>query len=485
MDKFTGLIGVLVILGTAYLFSEDRKAINFKLVGWGLLLQIIFALIVLKTSIGREFFEWTNDLIVGLLDFTKEGSRFVFGSLLDVQKSGFIFAVQVLPTIIFFSSFMAVMYHLGIMQAIVYVIAKIMAKTMGTSGAESLSAAANIFVGQTEAPLVIRPYVPTMTRSELLAIMVGGMATVAGGVMAAYVGMLRQYFPGIAGHLLAASIMNAPAGLVMAKMLLPEKEEPLTKGVVKLEIEQADSNVIDAAARGASDGMQLAINVAAMLLAFIALLALINSGLVKIGNAVDKYLLGKDPYKLIVVDKVDLSNLKGKTINLGGNNLKVLKADNNFLIVDKPLYGKKQYQIDLNNSKITFITTGAYKFSMENILGTVLSPVAWVMGVPWKDAKQIGALLGEKTVINEFIAYSHLGQLLQTDHHLSKKSVIIATYALCGFANFSSIAIQLGGIGGLAPNRRSELAQLGFRALLGGTLATFLTASIAGVLTSL
>ncbi|HEY8470207.1 MAG TPA: nucleoside transporter C-terminal domain-containing protein, partial [Longimicrobiales bacterium] len=334
------------------------------------------------------------------------------------------FAFNVLPTIIFFSSLMTVLYHLGIMQKVVQGIAWVMMRTMRTSGAETLSAAGNIFVGQTEAPLLIKPFVGTLTMSELMAVMVGGFATVAGGVMAAYVGMLVGYFPDIAGHLLAASVMSAPAALAIAKTMFPEKEEPVTRGKLRVAVESPDANVIDAAARGAAEGLTLALNVGAMLLAFIALIATINSLLGWIGDAV------------------------GLTAWLR----------------DAGAIGEGQ------------------RLTLEVLLGWLLAPVAWLMGVPWKDAVEVGALLGIKTVANEFLAYQQLSVMLGSGTDLSARSVIIATYALCGFANFSSIAIQIGGIGGIAPARRSDLARIGLRAMIGGTIAAFMTATVAGII---
>lgn len=416
MENLISFIGTLLLVGIAVGFSTNRKAINWKTVGMGTALQFFFALIVLWTPPGRAFFSLMNDAIVKLLSFQEEGARFVFNSLaIPPWKEGtlgFFFAFQVLTTIIFFSSLMSILYYLGVLQAVVLFFAKIMAKALGTSGAESLSASANIFVGQTEAPLLIKPYVEAMTDSELLTVMVGGMATVAGGVMAAYVGMLQPYFPNIAGHLLAASVMSAPAALVMAKILVPETQKPKTLGVVKLDYVDPSSNLIEAAANGATTGLELALNVGTMLVAFMGLLAL-----------------------------------------------------GNWLIT---------------------ATTGALGFpgiSLETILGWAFSPLAWAMGVPWADCKEIGLLMGEKTVLNEFVAYTHLAEFLKTHPGaLQERSVIIATYALCGFSNFLSIGIQIGGIGVIAPSRKPDLARLGIKALIGGTLACFMTATLAGIL---
>ncbi|MHB0995689.1 MAG: NupC/NupG family nucleoside CNT transporter [Elusimicrobiales bacterium] len=410
--KIIGVFGFFVLLGIAWLFSKNRKAINYKTVAAGLGLQITFAIIVLKLPVGRYFFQVMNDVIVKLLSFSDKGAEFVFGSLVSNPSMGFIFAVRVLPTIIFVSSIMAVLYYLGIMQKVVLFFAKIMAKVMGTSGAESLSASANIFVGQTEAPLVVRPYVVSMTQSELMAIMTGGMATISGGIMAAYVGLLVESIPTIAGHLLAASIMAAPAGLVMAKILVPETEEPETRGIVKLQLEISDSNVIDAAANGSTVGMQLAINVAACLVAFMAILAMAN------------FLLG---------------------------------------------YGAGFF--------------GIQGLTFEQIFGWIFTPLAWVMGVPANEVQQVASWMGQKTVLNEFVAYLNMANWLKANPGvMSERGVAMASYALCGFANFLSIAIQIGGIGAMAPERRHDLAKLGLYALLASSLAGFLSATVAGLL---
>ncbi len=415
MDKYIGVVGLFVMLGIALLLCKPahRKQINLRIVIGGIIMQLVFAVLILKTPVNK-LFDYANTAVNQLLNFTNKGSEFIFGSMMNMEQSGFIFAVQVLPTIIFFSSLMTVLYYLGVMQFIVNIIAKVMVKTLKTSGSETLSAAANIFVGQTEAPLVIKPFVEKMTRSELMAVMTGGMATVAGGVMASYVGLLRNDIPTIAGHLMAASVMSAPAALVMAKIMVPETEVSETAGEdVQLAVEVTDANVIDAAARGAGEGLTLALNVAAMLLAFIALIAMINGVLGWATSAV-----------------------------------------------------------------------GLGVLSLEQIFGWIFSPMAFLMGVPWEDATTIGALLGEKTMINEFVAYSHLAELVKPDSaiQLHERSEIIATYALCGFSNLSSIAIQIGGIGGIAPSRRGELAQLGIRAVIAGSLACFMTAAIAGLL---
>ena len=434
-----GLFGLAVLLGIAVLFSSNRRAVDWRLVGTGVALQILVAGVVLLTPFGAAAFDALSSGFVKLLGFTQQGSALIFGGLADsalvgktlalgagdtapeaYKKYGFIFAFQVLPTIIFFASFMSVLYHLGVMQKVVQGMAWGITKLMRVSGAETLSVCANAFIGQTEAPLVIKPYIVGMTRSELLTLMVGGMATIAGGVLGAYVQMLGGGDPVqqalFAKHLLTASIMAAPATLVIAKILVPETEVPQTRGEVRVPVERTTANVIDAAASGASDGLRLALNVAAMLLAFTALIALLNAPVGWLGE-------------------------------ITGINARIGR------------------ELDLSV-----------------ILGYVLAPLAWVIGVPWTDATDIGALIGTKVVLNEFFAYAQLAGVKET---LQPQSLLIATYALCGFANFSSIAIQIGGIGGIAPERRADLARFGLKAVLGGSIATLMTATIAGVLTRL
>ncbi|HYQ22478.1 NupC/NupG family nucleoside CNT transporter [Stenotrophomonas sp.] len=419
-----GLFGLAVLIGITWLFSNNKRAVDWKLVITGITLQIAFAALVILVPGGRDVFDALGKGFVKILSFVNEGSGFIFGSLMDTQNYGFIFAFQVLPTIIFFSALMGVMYHLNVMQAIVRVMAWSITKVMRVSGAETTSVCASVFIGQTEAPLTVRPYIAKMTQSELLTMMIGGMAHIAGGVLAAYVGMLGGGDPAqqafYAKHLLAASIMAAPATLVVAKLLIPETGTPLTRGTVKMEVEKTSSNIIDAAAAGAGDGLKLALNIGAMLLAFIALIALLNAPLTWIG------------------DVTGLAAAIGKPTNL------------------------------------------------STIFGYLLAPIAWVIGTPWADATTVGSLIGQKVVINEFVAYTELSQIVNgqiAGVSLSDEGRLIATYALCGFANFSSIAIQIGGIGGLAPERRHDLAKFGLRAVLGGTIATFMTATIAGVLT--
>ncbi|MEI2433441.1 nucleoside transporter C-terminal domain-containing protein [Lysobacter yananisis] len=419
-----GLFGLAVLVAIAWVFSVNRRKVDWKLVAIGITLQIAFAAVVLLVPGGKDVFDAIGKGFVHVLEFVGAGSKFIFGDLMDVSKFGFIFAFQVLPTIIFFSALMGVLYHLGVMQAVVRGMAWAITKVMRVSGAETTSVCASVFIGQTEAPLTVRPYIPKMTESELITMMIGGMAHIAGGVLAAYVGMLGAGDPEsqafYAKHLLAASIMAAPATLVIAKILVPETGEPLTRGTIKMEVEKNTANIIDAAAAGAGDGLRLALNIGAMLLAFIALMALINAPLTWIG------------------EHTGLAAAIGKPTDL------------------------------------------------STILGFVLAPIAWVIGTPWADANVVGGLIGEKVVLNEFVAYTHLADIVNNKVagvSLSEEGRLIATYALCGFANFSSIAIQIGGIGGLAPERRQDLARFGLRAVLGGSIATFMTATIAGVLT--
>ena len=399
-----GIVGVIVLLGIAFAMSNNRSAISWKLVIWGLSLQFIFAIIILKSPIGIPFFSTIDIFIKNLLSFSDAGSDFLFKSFSNNIVEGPLmnFAFRILPTLIFFSSLITVLYHLGVMQFLVKNTARIMQKTMGTSGSETLCISGNIFVGQTEAPLLVQPFVSTMTNSELTAVMIGGFATVAGGVMAMYVSMLGDV-PGIAGHLLAASIMSAPAALVVAKIIYPETEESKTKGDLVISIENNDDNVMEALSRGATNGMKLAANVAAMLIAFVAMIAMINALL------------------------------------------------------------------------------GIFGFSLEQILGLIFSPLAWTMGVPWNEANLVGSLMGKKLVLTELIAYGDLSSSI-SNNLLSERSAIISSYALCGFANFASIGIQLGGIGGIAPERRKDISKLGVKTMFGGALASWLTATIAGIL---
>lgn len=433
---------MIAIIAIALAFSNNRKEVDWKLVGTGLGIQFILAIFILKGAVMADFwsplgypklfFSWISSFFVVVLDFTTAGAQFIFG---DLAKSpgmdgslGHFFAFQVLPTIVFFASLTAIFYHYGILQKVVDLMARGMQKLMGTSGAESLSVVANIFVGQTESPLVIKPYIEKMTKSELLTVMTGGMATIAGGVMAAYVQMLGNSYSIAQGvsldvgrlmfaeQLLGASLMAAPAALVIAKIIFPENDDPATKGDVKLVVEKSDANGIDAAATGAGVGLKLAANVGAMLLAFIALLAMGNFFLFEIGEITG-----------------------------------------------------------LNTAFPDFVLT------IESLLGWAIAPIAFLIGVPWVDAVNMGSLLGTKVVLNEFVAYLQLADMVEQGM-LTPKTITMATFALCGFANFSSIAIQIGGIGGLAPNRRSELASFGLLAVLAGSLANLMTATIAGML---
>ncbi len=424
MQRFIGILGMAIMFGIIYLLSSNRKAIRWRTVAWGYGLQFIFALIVLKTQPGEWFFLQCNNIIISILSCAQQGAAFVFGNLVNrfvdvgnvdsignftsfnglVTNNGMaIFAFSVLPTIIFFSALMSILYHYGVMQRLIKLIAMAMSKTMKTSGAESLSAASNIFVGQTEAPLVVRPYLNKMTMSELNAIMVGGFATIAGGVMAAYVGLLKDSIPNIAGHLLSASIMSAPAALMMAKVMRPEVDDAETAGTHKIPINKVNQNGIDAAAAGAGDGLKLALNVGAMLIAFIGLIALVN-------------------------------------LVLG--------------LINKDL-------------------------SLALVFGHALSPLAWAMGIPWADASKFGDLLGTQVMINEFVSYSKLQAYAP---QMTERAAILATYALCGFSNLSSVGIQIGGISALAPDRRGDLSKLGLRAMLCGAFASWTTCCIAGIL---
>ena len=540
MYKLISFGGMLVLLGIAFLMSNNKKRVKFRLVVLGILLQVFFAFIVLPNSPlnawvasafhlpqapGEWFFGKLNDLVLKLLSFTEDGARFIFGNLVNnnvpigdglartngpvkeiagrVAITGAYFAFNVLPTIIFFSSLMAVLYYLGIMQRVVAFFAKIMEKTLHTSGAETLSASANIFVGQTEAPLVVKPYVNEMTMSELMVVMVGGFATVAGGVMAAYVGMLKDYFPNIAGHLISASIMSAPAGIVMAKLIFPETEKPKTMGGIRIKLPKTNVNVIDAAASGAGTGLKLALNVGAMLLAFIAMISMINFGISTVGNWANA-LIGNNPYVIKIsggdlfsspeIKSPDAITIFDEDGKIGSYRIDGMKDGNKIVLATRLEKGFKNKSFEINSSQGKVLLKGidsascspGFQLSLEIILGWVFAPLAWVMGVPWRDCTTIGWLLGEKMAINEFVAYFDLTQVLARGKAglgpmLQERSIIIATYALCGFANFSSIAIQIGGIGSIAPGRRHDLAKLGMRAMIGGTLAAFMTGTIAGI----
>src|SRR5579884_781263 len=407
MGRFTGILGLVVILGIAWLISAHKRSIKLRILAWGLGLQFAFALLILKTDFGK-LFQAASRGVTAMINYVQAGSTFVFGNQLGGPNGpfGVVFAFQVLPIVIFIASFFSILYYLGIMQWIVRVMAELMLRTMGASGAESLNVAASIFMGQTEAPLTIKPFIAGMTESELFTIMTSGMAHVSGAVMAAYVLVAHVQIE----HLLTAVIMTAPATIMLAKIFVPETEKPATAGRVEIKVEKSAVNVIDAAAQGAGDGLRLALNIGAMLIAFIALIAMMNG-------------------------------------ILGG------------------LHGLPHM--------------GWMPPSLEKIFGAIFAPVAWIMGVSWKDAADIGNLLGTRLVLNEFVAFTQLGPMKA---HLDPRSFTIATYALCGFANFSSIAIQIGGIGALAPNRKSDLARLGLRAVAAGTMANFMSACIAGML---
>ena len=405
MGSLLGILGLFTLLLIALLLSENRSAINIKTVSYGLIFQLIFALFILKTPFGAPIFSFLDKTINILIGFSSSGSDFLFKSYIDGVgfHPGLInFAFSTLPTIIFFSSLVAVLYHFGILQAIIKFIARRMQLTLGTSGSETLSVAGNIFLGQTESPLMVRPFVSKMTKSELMAVMTGGFATVSGGVLAIYVSWLTD-IQGIAGHLLAASVMSAPAALVVAKIIYPETEKSQTMGDVNVNIEQTNINAMEALSNGATDGLKLAANIAAMLIAFISFVAMVN------------YFL-----------------------SFGGT-------------------------------------------SMEEIFGIIFRPLAWTMGVPWNEAQLVGMLMGKKIVLTELVAYGDLQNLIR-DGMISERSAIISTYALCGFSNFASIGIQLGGIGAMAPERKKDLAKLVTKAMFGGAIASWLTATIAGLL---
>src|SRR5579862_4327796 len=399
MQRFTGLLGLIVIVAVAFLFSNNRRAIRPRIIYWGLGLQFSFAFLVLKTPIA-EWFKKLSSGVNSMLGYAIEGSKFVFGDKLGAPNDQFgtVFAFQVLPIVIFIASFFAILYYLGVMQVFVRAMASVMQRVMGTSGAESTSVAASIFMGQTEAPLTIRPFLAGLTQSELFTIMTSGMAHVSGAVMAAYVLIAHVEIR----HLLTAVIMTSPATLMLAKMLMPEVDQPATMGGIKVEVERPGVNVIDAAARGAGDGLHLALNIGAMLVAFIALIALLNGMLA--------------------------------ALHIG---------------------------------------------TMQSILGKVFAPVAWLLGVKWNDCATIGNLLGTRVILNEFVAFVDLGKVSST---LDPRSFTIATYALCGFANLGSIAVQVGGLGALAPTRKSDVARLGLKAMAAGTMANFMSACIAGML---
>jgi len=423
-----GLVGILTCILIAFLFSTNRRAINWSLVGKGLLIQLIFAILVLKVPFVGAGFDIVAKGFTKIIDFTQEGTAFLFSSFITghIESSLQNFVIKVLPTIVFFAALMSLLYYWGILQKIVYGFAYVMKKVMKLSGAESLAAAGNIFLGQTESPLLIRPYLEKMTKSELMCLMCGGMATIAGGVLAAYIGFLGGEDPAMqlfyAKHLMAASVMSAPAAIVAAKILVPETEE--INEDMTISNDRIGSNALEAIANGTTDGIRLAVNVAGMLLVFIALIAMLNFA---------------------------LEDIIGVHTGL--------------------------------NDRIAALAVGGYEtFSLQFILGLVFAPLSWLLGIPQEDIILVGQLLGEKTILNEFVAYVSLGDMKDSGLFFSEKSVIMSTYILCGFANFASIGIQIGGIGALAPSRKGTLASLGFRALIGGTLASLFTAVLVGII---
>lgn len=554
-DIFRGILGITVLVAVLYVFSSNKKAIDWKLVSIALGMQIIFGLAVLKVDFVRSIFDWIGSGFVSVLEFTKQGSTFVFGGLMDPSNAGFIFAFQILPTILFFSALSSILYYLGILQRVIYALAYVMTRVMRLSGAESLAAAANVFIGQTEAPLIIKPYLDKMTKSELLCLMVGGMATIAGGVLAAYIGFLggddtasQEEF---ARHLLTASIMSAPAAILAAKILYPETEEVDTN--LEVPKDKIGNNLLEAISNGTSDGLKLAVNVGAMLIVFIALVAMLNAicsntlgewvgwtsdgsfallgdaflphqdtlvqaiqiplppteEMVKVveetivtgSNGVDSiaFTIVEEAHSVprfdIVYDTLLRNEMDirwaviGQETVTGANGITstvpvdgwVLYADTKSTIpLDTLSYtGNEMNRMSLN-MYTNQSTEGRFPaFNLEYILGVVMSPIAWILGTPSEDILTVGQLLGKKTILNEFVAYADIPSV---SDNITHKSKIIATYALCGFANFASIGIQLGGIGAIAPERRTTLAEFGVKALIGGTVACFLTATIAGML---
>lgn len=442
MDTLThvarGLIGIIAFVALAVLFSENRRAINWRIVVMGLVLQFAFAGLVIYFGPARAVVEWVGGRFVDLLGFTNEGVKFLFGSLADPQKHGVVFAIGILPSIIFFSAVTSALYYLGVLQKVVYAFAWVMTKTMNLSGAESLSASANIFLGQTEAPLLIKPYLPSMTRSEILCIMVGGMATIAGAVMIAYISFLGGSDPAqqilFATHLITASVISAPAALMTAKIMVPQTES--VDRNLEISQEKIGSNLLDAICLGTTDGLKLAVNVGGMLIVFTALVALVNAVFGWIGAA--------------------------HTLSVGGHAWFTYPGINHW---------------------VESVTGGTYKaFSLEFVLGVLYAPIAWLIGIDAKDVLMSGSLLGTRTVLNEFVAYLNMSELKNAGTFTNPRTLVIMTYALCGFANIVSIGIQVGGIGALAPNQRENLARLGVKAMIGGTIACMLTACVASML---
>jgi CNT family concentrative nucleoside transporter len=554
MQNLISFFGIFFFIGCAWLLSENRRAFPWRVVGWGLALQFTFAALVLWWEPGSRFFLQLNDVFTALLAFSREGTMFVFGSLgTDISGAnpislrdfltrlaadssdpviqqaiangtvpGFVLALQVLTTIIFFSALLSVLYYYGIMQKVVDLFARIMAKTMRLSGAEALSNSANIFVGQTEAPLVVRPFIATMTRSELMAIMVGGFANTAGGVLGAYVLMLSGYFPNIAAHLISASVLSAPAAFIMAKIMVPEREQPKTMGTVTMDVPIEDANVLDAAANGSTVGWQLAINVTAMLMAFLALLAMVNMfigwagglfhdgfGLLRfnllalaalasviavqrVGPPRDTTVWLALPVVLVVAAVAgSLLSAAAAAVLIGVVVVVWLTA---FMLMGRTAPLPRHLITTLAGGVMVAdalflafgpLPTGA-SLSLQMILGWLHWPVAFAMGTPVQDCYQVGRLLGEKLVLTEFVAYADLGAYLGAAGRgevpaLDPRSIVVVSYALSGFSNFASIAIQIGGISPMAPTRRKDIASLGLKAMIGGALASYALASVAGV----
>lgn len=554
MQNLVSFLGIFVFIGFAWVLSENRRAFPWRVVAWGLALQFLFGFLVLWWEPGAQFFLRLNDVFNALLAFSREGTMFVFGSIgtdatgvvpmslkeyltrlganspdplvqAAIQNGtvpGFILAIQVLTTIIFFSALLSVLYYFGVMQKIVDLFARIMARTMRVSGAEALSNSANIFVGQTEAPLVVRPFIERMTRSELMAIMVGGFANTAGGVLGAYVLMLSGYFPNIAAHLISASVLSAPAAFIMAKVMVPEREQPVTMGTLKMDVPIEDANVLDAAANGSTVGWQLTINVTAMLLAFIALVALVNTGigwtgalfhdarglihfdLMVLGIVVVLMAVGrrgapKDTRVWWALPVIALVLLALRTVlpapaigTIGA--VAIVVWGTCFLLMgrERPV---AEWMAPTAIGAAVAVNVAYFLFgplpatsslSLQMILGWIHWPVAFAMGTPLQDCYQVGRLLGEKLVLTEFVAYADLGAYLGAATRgevapLDGRSIVLASYALSGFSNFASIAIQIGGISPMAPSRRPDIARLGLKAMIGGALASYALASVAGV----
>ncbi len=532
-DVLRGILGIVVLIGILYAFSANRSKIDWKLVVSGLVMQIVLGLAILKVPAIRSIFDGISYFFIAVLAYTKEGANFMFGGLLDVSNVGYIFAVQVLPTIIFFSALSSIMYYYGILQKVIWVLAKVLTKVMRLSGAESMAAVANVFIGQTEAPLIIKPYLGKMTRSETLCLMVGGMSTIAGGVLAAYVGFLGGDDPvaqqEFATHLLTASIMSAPAAILASKILYPEVEEVNT--AMEVPKEQLGENLLEAISTGTTDGVKLAVNVAGMLIVFTALVAMVNSMFSSsfgewIGWSMDGSLsffgaaFSEQQNNLITQNAIPIETqeiiktMVSDSISITGDTLApFLVETSNLVMKDSIVYDTllrnsldirwavdaEQWVLAQNgvvldsvapstefisrislNMYVDQLTENRFpSFNLEYILGLILSPIAWILGTPADDILVVGQLLGKKTIINEFVAYADMPSV---SGYLSEKSKIIVTYALCGFANFASIGIQIGGISALAPHKRQMVSKLGMRALLGGTIACFLTATIAGMM---